>query len=222
MKAERSHYFDGGFSLKPLPSLTVAIDGYYKIAQNLQDLGQFGAPIILVPLNYDIGDAKGVELSGSYDQGPWSVYGNVAWQETRARNVTSAQFNFQPDELAFIRNNFIYTDQSQSWTASMGAAYVFNPDSLWATRVSADLLYQNGLRRTRVNPNDDQVPPYAVINLSATQKMPLSGTRGTQIRFDVLNLFDNSYQIRDGTGIGAGAPQFGLRRTFLVGLTQKF
>jgi hypothetical protein len=38
----------------------------------------------------------------------------------------------------------------------------------------------------------------------------------------VLNLLDTSYQIRDGTGVGVGAPQFGMRRAFLVGLTQKF
>ena len=42
------------------------------------------------------------------------------------------------------------------------------------------------------------------------------------MRFDVINLFDNSYQIRDGLGVGVGAPQFGQRRTFLVTLAQKF
>ena len=54
------------------------------------------------------------------------------------------------------------------------------------------------------------------------QKIPIKGTRGTQVRFDILNLFDASYQLRDGSGVGVGAPQFGLRRSFLVGLTQKF
>jgi len=38
----------------------------------------------------------------------------------------------------------------------------------------------------------------------------------------VVNLFDASYQLRDGSGVGVGAPQFGMRRSFLVGLTQKF
>jgi len=32
------------------------------------------------------------------------------------------------------------------------------------------------------------------------------------VRFDVINLFDQSYQIRDGSGVGVGAPQFGPRR----------
>jgi outer membrane receptor protein involved in Fe transport len=52
--------------------------------------------------------------------------------------------------------------------------------------------------------------------------VPIKGTRGATVRFDVLNVFDNSYELRDGTGVGVGAPQFGLRRTFLVSLTQKF
>jgi outer membrane receptor protein involved in Fe transport len=92
----------------------------------------------------------------------------------------------------------------------------------YATRFSADFIYGNGLRKTVVTPNDQAVPPYAVINLSVAQKVPIKGTRGATVRFDALNLLDNSYQLRDGTGVGVGAPQFGLRRTFLVSLTQKF
>lgn len=222
VKAERAHYFDGGFSLKPMPGLTLGVDAYYKIAENLLDEGQFGAPIILTSFNYANAQVKGVELSGSYDQGPWSVYGNLAWSEAKGSNITSAQFNFSAADLAFIQQNYIYLDHNQSWTASGGAAYIFNQDSPWATRVSADMIYGNGLRASVVTPNDTALPAYAVVNLSATQKIPISGTRGTQVRFDALNLFDNSYQIRNGTGVGVGAPQFGLRRTFLVSLSQKF
>ena len=43
-----------------------------------------------------------------------------------------------------------------------------------------------------------------------------------ELRFDVINLFDEVYQIRSGTGLGVFAPQFGPRRTFLAGLTQRF
>jgi outer membrane receptor protein involved in Fe transport len=71
-------------------------------------------------------------------------------------------------------------------------------------------------------PNGLSLPTYAVVNLSAAQKIPIKGTRGATVRFDVLNLFDTSYQIRTGTGVGVGAPQFGQRRTFLVTLAQKF
>ena len=41
------------------------------------------------------------------------------------------------------------------------------------------------------------------------------------IRFDVVNVFDKIYEIRDGTGIGVFAPQFGPRRGFFVGVSKK-
>jgi outer membrane receptor protein involved in Fe transport len=41
------------------------------------------------------------------------------------------------------------------------------------------------------------------------------------VRFDVVNLFDKIYELRDGSGIGVFAPQFGQRRGFYVGLSQK-
>ncbi|WP_156963375.1 hypothetical protein [Muricoccus aerilatus] len=37
-------------------------------------------------------------------------------------------------------------------------------------------------------------------------------------RFDVVNLLDKTYLIRDDTGIGMGTPQYGTRRGFFVGL----
>jgi outer membrane receptor protein involved in Fe transport len=40
------------------------------------------------------------------------------------------------------------------------------------------------------------------------------------VRFDVINVFDREYQIRNGTGVGVGAPQFGPRRGFFLGLSK--
>ena len=37
-----------------------------------------------------------------------------------------------------------------------------------------------------------------------------------------LFLFDKKYQLRSGTGVGVGAPQWGQRRGFFVGITKKF
>ena len=92
-------------------------------------------------------------------------------------NINSAQFNFEPAELDFIASNWIFADHNQSWTGSAGAAYVFNMDSDWATRVSADVLYGNGLRTDVVTPNDTALPAYATLNLSLAQKMPINGSR---------------------------------------------
>ena len=59
-------------------------------------------------------------------------------------------------------------------------------------------------------------------NASIVQKLDLGIGAGTELRLDVLNIGDAVYQSRNGTGVGVGAPQFGIRRTILGGLTQRF
>ena len=222
VKAERADYFDVGVTLKPIEGLTYGFSAYYKFAQNLLDEGQFGAPISLTSFNYANAQVKGFELFTTYDQGPWSVFANLAWSRTSASNINSAQFNFSPDELNYIANHSIYTDHDQGWTGSAGAAYVFNQGTDWATRVSADLLFGSGLRTSVITPNDTSLPAYATLNLALVQKVPISVSKGTQVRLDVMNVTDASYQLRTGGGVGVGAPQYGMRRTFLVTLAQKF
>jgi outer membrane receptor protein involved in Fe transport len=223
VKAERSNYFDVGVSQVIIPGLTVGVDAYYKIAKNLIDEGQFGAPIILTAFNYANANVYGVQLTASYDRGPWSIYGNLAYGRAMGKNIVSAQFNFAPDELAFISQNFIHLDHDQAWTGSAGVAYTLNMDTDHPTRFSLDALLQSGLRAsTATVPNGRALPTYGVVNLSIVQKFNAGVGRGTEVRLDVLNVGDTVYQIRDGTGVGVGAPQFGLRRTILAGLTQRF
>jgi len=52
------------------------------------------------------------------------------------------------------------------------------------------------------------------LNLGVERRISLGGRRAIKVRFDVVNLFDKIYEIRDGSGIGVGAPQFGQRRGF--------
>jgi outer membrane receptor for monomeric catechols len=78
---------------------------------------------------------------------------------------------------------------------------------------------QSGLRAsTATVPNGAALPTYGVVNMSVVQKV----ATGTELRVDILNIGDNTYQIRNGTGVGVGAPQFGIRRTILAGITQRF
>src|SRR3984893_7020172 len=140
VKTERSHYFDLGISQVIVPGLTVGLDCYYKLATNLIDEGQFGAPIILSAFNYAKGRVGGAEVTLSYDQGPWSIYGNAAYSRAMGTDIISSQFNFAPDKLAFIARNYIHLDHDQTWTASAGAAYTFNQGTKYSTRVSVDLL----------------------------------------------------------------------------------
>jgi len=48
------------------------------------------------------------------------------------------------------------------------------------------------------------------------------GFTDVTVRFDVVNVFDEAYEIRDGTGVGVGAPQWGSRRGFYGGVTLAF
>ncbi len=52
--------------------------------------------------------------------------------------------------------------------------------------------------------------------------MKLPGVGKLEARFDILNLWDERYMIRDGSGLGVFAPQFGARRGFFGGLKMDF
>ncbi|MDR3529701.1 MAG: TonB-dependent receptor [Rhodopila sp.] len=219
VRAERSNYFDVGISQIVIPGLTVGVDAYYKQSRNLIDEGRFGAPIILTAFNYAKGLQEGVELTVSYDHGPWSAYGNVALSRAMGKDIVSAQYNFAPDELAYIANNWIHLDHDQLWTGSAGIAYTANSDSEHPTRLSVDAVVQSGLRAsTATVPNGVALPTYGVVNISVVQKIAAR----TELRLDLLNIGDNTYEIRNGTGVGVGAPQYGIRRTILAGVTQRF
>jgi outer membrane receptor for ferrienterochelin and colicins len=215
-QAERDHYFDLGADQK-LGGLTLGVDAYYKQAKNLVDEGQFGAPIILTPFNYREGYAKGVEFTANYARGPLSAYANLAISEAKGKGIVSSQFNFAPADLAYIRDHFIYLDHDQTYTASAGAAY-----RVGDTRVSADLLYGSGLRRDGSVPNGDKVAGYTQVNVGLAQELHFLPGGDLTLRADVINLFDKTYEIRDGTGVGVGAPQFGPRRGLFFGVSKAF
>jgi len=220
-KAERANYFDVGATQIILPGLKAGIDAYYKLASNLLDEGQFGAPIIFTPFNYQKGWVKGVELTVSYTVDNWSFYGNFAASQELGKNIVSSQFNFSPEDLAFIATNAIHTDHDQTYTSSAGIKYQVPK---WNTRFAVDLTAGSGLRTTLPGgpPNGAALPGYQQVNLSIVQPIDTGLYKGLELRFDVINLLDQVYRIRSGTGLGVFAPQFGPRRTFLAGVTQRF
>ncbi|MGY6770580.1 TonB-dependent receptor [Komagataeibacter sp. NFXK3] len=227
VKAERDHYFDAGIEQVILPGWRVSFDAYYKLAHNLIDEGQFGAPIILSGFNYRRGQVNGYEVSTSYDRGPLSLYGNFAWSRAIGKDITSAQFNFDPGDLAYISQHWVHLDHDQRWTASAGGSYTFFHRTGHPTLLSATMVYGSGLRQdTDTVPNGGVIPQYATFNLALVQSFRdlfhSRFLRTTQLRLDVTNLFDHPYMLRSGSGIGVGAPQYGLRRTILTGISQNF
>ncbi len=157
---------------------------------------------------------EGVELTTNYKEGNFNAYGSIAWARQVAKNIVSNQYLFGADELAYIASNYIYTDHAQLWTASAGASYLWQE-----TRFSVDMVYGSGLRSGFAN--TDHVAPYATANIGISREFKIPNLKPITARFDVVNLFDTVYEIRDGSGIGVFAPQFGMRRGFFVGLSQK-
>jgi len=215
---ERSHVFDIGVTQKvyAIPGLEIGMDAYYKIATDLLDDGQFGAAYVLTAFNYAKGTNEGVELTATYNNENLHLYGNVAIAKQVATTVVSNQYLFDPDELAFIANNYVNTDHAQTLTASVGGWYQWHD-----TKFSASLIYGSGLRDGFANTGT--VPPYTQVNLGISHDFNIvAANKPTTLRFDVVNLFDTVYQIRDGSGIGVFAPQYGPRRGFYAGISQKF
>src|SRR5580704_7426829 len=221
-KAERANYFDVGAQQK-LDALTLGVDSYYKISRNLIDEGQFGAPIILTPFNYRDGLIGGVEFTANYTLENFSVYGNLSFQAAHGKGIESAQFNFSQDKLDYVADNYIHLDHEGRVSASGGVSY------LWlGTRLSADMLFGSGLRADQILPDGTDIPNgahltrYTQVNLGVSHAFRLAGRGPLTVRFDVVNVFDEVYQIRNGTGIGVFAPQYGPRRGFFGGLAWQF
>jgi hypothetical protein len=199
----------------PVPGLEVGIDGYYKIARDLLDDGQFGQAYVLTGFNYDRANNLGLELKANYVNGNFRMYGNLGWARQLGTDIVSNQYLFDPDRLAYIATHYIYTDHSQVLTASAGASYKWND-----TRFSASMIYGSGLRSGFAN--TDHVPSYTQVNAGVSHDFYIvAPNKPTTLRFDIVNLFDKIYEIRNGTGIGVFAPQFGPRRGFFFGVTQK-
>ena len=215
VKAERDDYYDAGITHDFTSAWQVGVDGYYKDARNLLDEGQFGPALIFSPFNYAKGRVWGIELTSTYTDGDFSTYYNLAYSRALGNQVVSGQFNFEPDELAYIQNHYVHLDHDQTWTSSGGVSY-----SWLGTRYSLDGIFGSGLRAGFANTGS--LPSYTQFDVAASRVLRLDGMGDLSIRFAIVNLLDRVYEIRDGSGIGVGASQFGPRRGFFLGVTKTF
>jgi outer membrane receptor protein involved in Fe transport len=86
---------------------------------------------------------------------------------------------------------------------------------------SVDSIFGSGLRTGFAN--EQHIPGYAQWNAAVTwyfyswkNQLPLT------LRLSAINLFDHSYLLRSGTGIGEFASQYGPRRELFAELSQQF
>ena len=216
-KSERANYFDAGVTQTLSGSLQLGLDGYYKHAVQQIDEGQFGTAIIESPFNYRFGDVYGVEGTATYVKGGLELYANAAYSVAKGEKIDSSQFLFETDELAYINRNKVFLDHDQTVTISAGASYLFKPSG---TRAYSDMLYGSGLRDGFANRG--RLPMYYTFNIGLEQSFHVPHFGVAKARFDIVNLTDRVYELRDGSGIGVGAPQFGQRRGIYGGISIDF
>jgi outer membrane receptor protein involved in Fe transport len=228
VKAERANYFDLGVTQKLAPGLQVGVDGYYKNARNQLDDGLFGQTLILSAFNYAKGEIYGVEFTANYTHGGFSTFANVAVSKAQGEDWSSAQFLFDPADLAYVRNHWIALDHDQRMTGSFGAAYTWKEGDRARTRVYVDALYGSGLRTDATAPdgstipNGGTVPNYYTVNIGAEQSFKVHNKQTLKARLDIVNVTDNSYELRDGTGVGVNAAQYGARLGVFGSLSYAF
>ncbi len=215
VRAERSNYYDIGISHKLNSYINLGLDSYYKESKNLLDEGQFGNALIYSPFNYARGKAYGIEFSADYKKENFSAFFNFAAQKAKAKNIISSEYLIEADDLAAATNHYIHLDHDQSYNSSFGANYLFH-----GTNYGVDAFYGSGLRRGPAN--SERMPSYIQTNLSLARDINLPGLNKTNFRLAVLNIFDNVYQLHDGSGVGVQASQYGPRRSLYLVVSKQF
>ncbi len=216
VRSERSNYFDLGVSHQLNAQITLGVDAYYRRVQHLQDEGQFGNALIYSAFNFAQGRIFGLDFSGSYKDDRLSAYANLSLSSAKGKGIETGQFNFDADALAYIQNNWVHLDHEQKVAASIGISYRLGD----RTQVGSDLLYGSGLRRGFAN--TETLPGFVQVNASVSHSFDVDGFGRFDLRLSALNLFDRSDELRDGSGIGVGAPQFAPRRTVYLALSTPF
>jgi hypothetical protein len=129
---------------------------------------------------------------------------------------------FSPEDLAYVQNHWIALDHDQRVSGSFGASYTWKECEKSSTRLYVDALYGSGLRTSINTPNDSTVPAYYSVNLGAEQSFKLHKNEMLKVRLDIVNVTDNSYQLRNGSGVGVNAAQYGARLGFFGSISYVF
>ena len=157
----------------------------------------------------------------------FSAYANIAYSHAQGENWDSAQFLFDPGDAAYVKNHYIYLDHDQTVTGSFGSSYLWRRDD-GSTRFFVDALYGSGLRQDATAadgstiPNGGTVPSYYSVSLGIDEGIKIRNQERLHVRLDVVNVTDNAYQLRSGSGVGVNAAQYGMRRGFFGTLTYSF
>jgi outer membrane receptor protein involved in Fe transport len=217
VQPERAWYVDAGVEQKLLPGLSAGLDAYYKYSTDTLDDGQFGSAVILDQYNYASGYSQGLEFKANYEAGGLRAYANLSDEITMITNVVSNQYVIDdPVEFAYIANNYVPSSDSQQFTSSFGTSYRWQ-----GLLASVDGIYGSGLAAGFANQQNS--PAYTQFNAAVAWSFNAwHNQKPLTLRLSAINIFDTSYLLRAGDGIGEFAPQYGPRRGLFVELSQQF
>lgn len=209
---EKDYYWDAGVLHHFGQNLTLEENAYFRLSQDLIDLGQFGFVPVFAPFNYKRGRIYGSESSAVYNWENLSVRANFTYSVAQGNDLATGQFNFSPAEVKYISSHYIYLDHTQFYTASGGITYHWKSYLL-----SLDGLYGSGLRAGFAN--TDELPQNYQINVAAEKGWQVPNVGEVKTRVVLVNAFDHINELRNGTGIGIFEPGYGPRRTIYGGIT---
>ncbi len=210
--AETDDYFDIGIRQRILEHLNVGLDGFFKLGQNQLDLAQLNGTLVTAPLTYRKSRAWGSDLSFVYGDDPIHAYLNFSYAVLQAKYINAGAFLADDaDEIGYIQNHWSTTDDNQMFTGSAGLSY-----NLFGFLLTGDAIWGSGYRRGFANTGE--LPPILQFNAGIVRGLKLPQIGEAELRLSVINLFDHSYQIRNGTGIGVESPSYGPRRALYGGI----
>src|SRR5271165_102920 len=203
---EDDYEWDIGVVQHLTPAITISGDSFYEITRHYLDTGQFGVVPIFAPFNYQNGYIWGTELAATYKTNSLSIYANVTIGRNMQKGVATGQFNFDPDELAYINHHYIVLDHQPLAGVSAGATYTWKPYTF-----SFDAIYSSGLRAGFAD--TERLPNVFQVNVSAQRAFRVPGIGQLIDRITIVNLFGRTNLIRPGEGIGIFQSAYGPRFT---------
>jgi TonB dependent receptor/TonB-dependent Receptor Plug Domain len=214
-QTEDDRELDAGVVRQVTSNFSLSADAYYEWTTHYLDTGQFGVVPIFAPFNYGRGHLWGTELAAHYRTGGLTAYANLTVGRNTQAGVVTGQFNFPPDELAYIDTHSIELDHQPLYGGAAGASW-----HVGSYTIGADGLYSSGLRAGFAD--QEKLPHVIQVNLSAERSFQVPGVGLLTNRLAVLNVFDRVNLIRPADGIGIFQSAYGPRRTFYDTLTLRF
>ncbi len=116
-------------------------------------------------------------------------------------------------DMAYVQNHWIYLDHDQAYSGTAGVSYRYNESRTTSTMGYMDVVAGSGLRQDataadrRSNPSPT-ARPFRTITRSTSaceQTFKVAHKQYLKARLDVVNVTDNTYELRSGSGVGVNA-----------------